>query len=284
MAQILEASMLVCFGLSWPINLIKNIKAQTAKSMSLKFILLIITGYIAGIAAKFINHQITYVLIIYILNLAIVSVNLAVYFINKHKDKKAEAEKMRKQNAKSDRKLTAIEQQYSRMNEMATRGGNVILGSNFFKGVNFNELAQSRHFEENIYNRSIPNTTIDQVCKMLDSCITTLKPKKVFINLGEEDLKKSDFNMQEFIANYEWLLYTINSSTKAKIYTVSVNSGNRNTALLNNEIKKISENYGCKFIDITSAVNSTDPALKTFDALKAFMRTKPISFYEAMSY
>lgn len=87
MTSVLEATMLVCFGFSWPINLIKNLKAKTAKSMSLKFLLLIIIGYIAGIAAKLINHNINYVLAIYFLNLAIVSVNLVVYFINKRYDK-----------------------------------------------------------------------------------------------------------------------------------------------------------------------------------------------------
>lgn len=87
MTQALEATMLVCFGLSWPMNLLKNIKAGTAKSMSLKFILLIIFGYIAGISAKLITGQINYVLVVYILNIVIVSLNLVVYFINKHKDK-----------------------------------------------------------------------------------------------------------------------------------------------------------------------------------------------------
>lgn len=87
MTQALEATMLVCFGLSWPMNLVKNYKAGTAKSMSIKFILLIIFGYVAGITAKLITGQINYVLAVYILNIAIVSLNLVVYFINKHKDK-----------------------------------------------------------------------------------------------------------------------------------------------------------------------------------------------------
>ena len=69
MTNILEAFMLICFGLSWPMSLYKNIKAKTAKSMSLQFTLLIILGYIAGIAAKIVNHSFNYVLIIYILNL-----------------------------------------------------------------------------------------------------------------------------------------------------------------------------------------------------------------------
>ena len=89
MTEALEAIMLVCFGLSWPMNLIKNIKAKTAKTMSLKFILLIIFGYVAGITAKIINHQINYVLIVYFLNIAVVSLNLVVYFINKRRDKTA---------------------------------------------------------------------------------------------------------------------------------------------------------------------------------------------------
>jgi len=74
--------MLICFGFSWPLNVIKAYKARTAKGTSLFFILLIITGYIAGITAKFLNHQINYVLVAYFLNLAIVLVNLGVYFRN----------------------------------------------------------------------------------------------------------------------------------------------------------------------------------------------------------
>ena len=88
MTNILEAFMLICFGLSWPLSLYKNIKAKTAKSMSLQFTLLIITGYIAGITAKIVNHSFNYVLIIYILNLIIVSANIIVYFINLRYDKK----------------------------------------------------------------------------------------------------------------------------------------------------------------------------------------------------
>ena len=87
-SPILETIMLVCFGFSWPMNLIKAYKARTAKSTSLPFILLIITGYIAGICAKLASGNLNYVLIAYLLNLAIVSLNLVVYFRNVALDKK----------------------------------------------------------------------------------------------------------------------------------------------------------------------------------------------------
>ena len=88
MGSILETVMLVCFGFSWPLNVIKAYRAKTAKGTSLPFILLIITGYIAGISAKLISGQINYVLIAYILNLAIVSLHVIVYFRNVSLDKK----------------------------------------------------------------------------------------------------------------------------------------------------------------------------------------------------
>ena len=88
MGSILETVMLVCFGFSWPLNVIKAYKAKTAKGTSLPFILLIITGYVAGISAKLISGQVNYVLIAYILNLAIVSLNVIVYLRNVALDKK----------------------------------------------------------------------------------------------------------------------------------------------------------------------------------------------------
>ena len=87
MESILETLMLICFGFSWPINVIKAYKAKTAKGMSLPFILLIISGYIAGISAKIISGQINYVLLVYILNLAIVSLNVFIFIRNVSLDK-----------------------------------------------------------------------------------------------------------------------------------------------------------------------------------------------------
>lgn len=88
MGSILETVMLVCFGFSWPLNVMKAYKAKTSKGTSLPFILLIVAGYIAGITAKVITDQINYVLIAYIVNLAIVSLNIVIYFRNVSLDKK----------------------------------------------------------------------------------------------------------------------------------------------------------------------------------------------------
>jgi uncharacterized membrane protein (DUF485 family) len=87
MSSVLEAIMMICFGCSWPMNLIKNFQSRTAKSMSLPFILLLIAGYAAGTAAKIINGQINWVLAIYLINLAMILANLVVYFRNRRLDR-----------------------------------------------------------------------------------------------------------------------------------------------------------------------------------------------------
>ena len=89
MSSVFETIMLVCFGLSWPINAIKAYKARTAKATSLPFILLIFVGYIAGISAKLVSGQIDYVFIVYLINIVMVFLNLAMYFRNVALDKKA---------------------------------------------------------------------------------------------------------------------------------------------------------------------------------------------------
>ena len=82
MSCIFETLMLVCFGLSWPINVIKAYKARSANATSLPFIILILVGYIAGITAKLVSDQINYVFVVYLINLAIVMFNILVYFRN----------------------------------------------------------------------------------------------------------------------------------------------------------------------------------------------------------
>lgn len=86
MAEILEAIMLVCFGLSWPMNAYKNYRARTAAGTSWQFIGLITLGYVAGIAAKFASGSFTWVLAVYFINVACVAVNWAVYFRNRRLD------------------------------------------------------------------------------------------------------------------------------------------------------------------------------------------------------
>ncbi len=96
MSEILEIIMIVSFGASWPLNVMKSWKARTTKGKSLPFLCLILFGYIAGISAKFFDpvymNNFTnkwYVLFFYVLNFIMVAIDLAIYIRNYMLDKKA---------------------------------------------------------------------------------------------------------------------------------------------------------------------------------------------------
>ena len=86
MKDIFELVMLVCFGLSWPISVWKSIQSRSTKGKSVVFIIAIIIGYVSGIAGKIISNQVNYVLIAYCFNLVVVSIDLCMYFVNKHNE------------------------------------------------------------------------------------------------------------------------------------------------------------------------------------------------------
>lgn len=94
MSEFLEIVMIVSFGASWPMNVLKSYRARTTKGKSLAFLYLVLFGYVAGIASKFVNEaymaafaQKWYVLFFYILNFVMVGADLILYYRNKRIDK-----------------------------------------------------------------------------------------------------------------------------------------------------------------------------------------------------
>jgi len=86
MVQFLEAMMLVCFGISWPFNIAKSIRSRTAKGKSMIFEPCIIIGYLCGLTSKFISGNITYVVGVYILDIIMVAIDLALTLRNRRLD------------------------------------------------------------------------------------------------------------------------------------------------------------------------------------------------------
>ena len=88
-AEILEIIMIVSFGASWPLNVMKSYKARTTKGKSLAFLLLISFGYVCGIASKLMMPTFKwYVLFFYVLNFIMVGTDMVLYFRNLALDKK----------------------------------------------------------------------------------------------------------------------------------------------------------------------------------------------------
>ncbi|MCI7812444.1 MAG: hypothetical protein SO016_06515 [Lachnospiraceae bacterium] len=99
MTDLLEALMILCFGLSWPISIRKSWISRTAKGKSLFFEFFIWIGYIFGIARKIIlwsnsTGSLGWLFYLgwffYVLNIVEITIDMGLYFRNVKLDKERE--------------------------------------------------------------------------------------------------------------------------------------------------------------------------------------------------
>lgn len=90
MAPFFEMLMLICFGISWPISVMKSYRARTSKGKSLMFEVAIFVGYICGIISKLLYGTLNFALALYFINIAMVGTDIALYFRNRKLDKQSE--------------------------------------------------------------------------------------------------------------------------------------------------------------------------------------------------
>lgn len=268
LAHLFEAGMLVCFGFSWPLNVVKAYKAGTAKGTSLPFIILIITGYIAGITAKIINQQFNYVLAVYFLNLAIVTTNVFVYIRNKALDKKAGNKdlKVRKLDlAKIEKAEEEIMLNYSNSldeiinkENVATENANavILMGGTMDKDIPVEKLAGDFGFNFDIYNKSSDGLSVAEAVEYFKTKIANLVPEGIMLHLGEEDLALFQKDSAAFDNYYLTLVDEIKSVNKnCRIALISVNNpeGRKEINLMNAHISAIAQTEKAVFINLENA-------------------------------
>lgn len=77
--EILESVMLLCFGISWPVAIIRTIRSKSVQGVSPYFYVYILVGYASGIVYKLI-FNFNYVIYAYITNFTVVFVQTILYF------------------------------------------------------------------------------------------------------------------------------------------------------------------------------------------------------------
>ena len=111
--ELLEALTIFCFGLSWPISIVKSYKSRTTKGKSLLFEVFILIGYAFGIVRKtlqvaalnlpasteFLHVAVFYLgFFFYVFNFVAIVIDIALYFRNKKLDIEREKESLEKAN------------------------------------------------------------------------------------------------------------------------------------------------------------------------------------------
>jgi hypothetical protein len=80
--SVFEIIMLVCFGAAWPFSIRKSLKTREVGSKSMVFLFALLLGYVAGILHK-VFYLMDGVIILYILNGTMVSIDIALTFRNR---------------------------------------------------------------------------------------------------------------------------------------------------------------------------------------------------------
>ncbi|MDR1429172.1 MAG: hypothetical protein LBI85_02690 [Spirochaetaceae bacterium] len=89
--SIFETIMLLCFAASWPLNIVKSLKARSSKGKSLAFLVTIWVGYAGGIIHKILFSR-DPVMALYILNFVMVGIDITLWFINRRRDLQSNAD------------------------------------------------------------------------------------------------------------------------------------------------------------------------------------------------
>lgn len=80
-----EIAMLTCFGAAWPVSIAKSYRARTAAGKSPVFMLVLLAGYAAGMLHKWFYSR-DFVIILYLANFIMISVDLALWVRNRKLD------------------------------------------------------------------------------------------------------------------------------------------------------------------------------------------------------
>ena len=78
--QILELAMLFAFGFSWPFAIATTYRTKRVDGKSPAFMFIVIFGYCCGIAAHLAEGAKLWLCWVYLLDIALVSTDLALYF------------------------------------------------------------------------------------------------------------------------------------------------------------------------------------------------------------
>jgi len=72
--------MLLCFGVSWPVSIIKTIRTRLIAGKSPLFMVIVMVGYSSGIVHKVMFSR-DWVVALYLFNLVMVGIDLTLYLV-----------------------------------------------------------------------------------------------------------------------------------------------------------------------------------------------------------
>ena len=83
LAEIFETLMILCFGISWPLSIVRSYRSRSTKGKSLLFMCFIAFGYVCGIISKCMTHTYNLAFWFYFPNVIMVCTDIGLFFRNR---------------------------------------------------------------------------------------------------------------------------------------------------------------------------------------------------------
>ena len=169
---------------------------------------------------------------------------------------------------------------YREENKTVQCGQIVFAGSSLMEMFPINKLAVEHNEHVVIYNRGVGGFVTRELLEVIDVCVLDLKPSRLFINIGTNDLSDSRIPISEVMANYDKIITVIeNSFPEIEIYFMAyypVNyeaaaeymkeclkiRNNEKITAANLEVRKLAVKHGQKYVDINNNLKDEQGRLK----------------------
>lgn len=82
--QIMEAVMIICFGLAWPVSVYKSYVSRSTRGKSFLFLLIVLAGYLAGMVHVILDYPgFSYLTALYLVNTFMISIDIYLFLRNR---------------------------------------------------------------------------------------------------------------------------------------------------------------------------------------------------------
>lgn len=171
-------------------------------------------------------------------------------------------------------------ERYRNENKSVKTGQVVFAGSSLMEMFPINKLLAEHDDDTIIYNRGIGGFLTSELLEVIDVCVIDLKPSRVFINIGTNDLSWSSIPISAVMDNYDKIITAIESALPdVEIYLMAYYPVNYEAAseemkeclkirtnekinAANLEVRKLAEKHGQKYIDINANLKDEKGRLK----------------------
>ena len=176
----------------------------------------------------------------------------------------------------TDRKL----ENYRKQNQTVKKDQILFVGSSLMEMFPIEELIKEKNLPLTAYNRGIGGYKTEDLLKVLDVCVYDLSPRRIFINIGTNDLSDPAITLEQMIENYDRILTNIEEHLpKVELYLMAyypVNPEaatpemkeclairtNAKIASANRQVMVLAKKHHARYIDVNAPLTDAKGNLK----------------------